>query len=452
VGLRGHPLSRFVVVAQEFDWEAEGQRLGETLGAFHCLVVLGDVPDDAALAALGIARVQARHRRVVVIDLLGESPPLQHLLGRDDAHGIVDCFLYGVSLNRVAVPVEQGGNLSIVPTGSEPPQYEQILAHPRWDRLIANARDTGSLLVIVVPSGAREIETLAAKGDGAIVVGDAVPPQLPFSRIVASVRRSVVAVPDAESSASGFDATLGTGSRRVAAIVGSVLAIIILASMTFWLAMRPYAHVARPADRLSDTSVAGREAVRRSIDSSTPPDSLTTATLAASMPVPINPADSTDAAGFAVVLESNSTRAGAILRQQRNARAMPAATFVPILVRGAQWYQSRVGAFARAAQADSLLQLLRDTGQLADSSSGRVVRAPLAFLLDSAVSPATASTLLAEYALREQPAYGLRQRDGTVHIYLGAFESPEESIPLAELLRASRDSVPPLVYRTGRVF
>ena len=84
------------------DWAERGRELGATLDACHAIVVAGADPVATAEVALGIARVQAAHRRVAVADLIGEAPPLQSLVTGDDPHGIVDSFLFGVSLNRVA--------------------------------------------------------------------------------------------------------------------------------------------------------------------------------------------------------------------------------------------------------------------------------------------------------------------------------------------------------------
>ena len=81
------------------DWTEEGRRIGVTLDAFHAVIVVGIDPVATAETALGIARVQAVHRRVAVGDLLGEAPPLQALVSGDDPHGLVDSFLFGVSLS-----------------------------------------------------------------------------------------------------------------------------------------------------------------------------------------------------------------------------------------------------------------------------------------------------------------------------------------------------------------
>jgi len=79
-----------------------------------------------------------------------------------------------------------------------------------------------------------------------------------------------------------------------------------------------------------------------------------------------------------------------------------------------------------------------------------VVRAPFAFLVDSAVAPSAVPGLLTYYADRGQPIYALRQSDGSARLYIGAFESPDQAALFVESLRAS-GIAPVLVYRRGRV-
>jgi hypothetical protein len=51
--------------------EAEGRRIATALDECGSAIVVGDDPAGAAEVALGIARAQARRRRVAVVDLIG---------------------------------------------------------------------------------------------------------------------------------------------------------------------------------------------------------------------------------------------------------------------------------------------------------------------------------------------------------------------------------------------
>ena len=170
------------------DWTQRGRELGATLDACHAVVVAGSDTVATAEVALGIARVQAVRRRVAVADLFGEAPPLQALVSSDDPHGIVDSFLFGVSLNRVAHAVPDAGELFIMPSGTSPIDYEDIFANPRWRRLAAGFREVGALLILAAPADAANLADLVYSTDGAVIVGDTVPGEIPVARTLAWLR------------------------------------------------------------------------------------------------------------------------------------------------------------------------------------------------------------------------------------------------------------------------
>jgi hypothetical protein len=163
------------------------------------------------------------------------------------------------------------------------------------------------------------------------------------------------------------------------------------------------------------------------------------------VPLVLNPQDSATATAYAVDVQKANTQAGAILRSAE----LPGGTFAPILVHGERWFRVLGGAFATRAGADSLLAALR-TQRVLEPLDGTTVRVPLAFLVDT-VGAAAAPEYLRSLAQRQLPVYGLRQDDGRVVVYAGAFESPEQSVLLIEPLRAARIE-PRLVYRQGRMF
>mgnify|MGYP000064711549 CR=1 FL=1 len=86
-------------------WEEAGAHVVGALAGVHAVLVTGRDPDAAARAAIGIGRIESARRRVAIGDLVGDVAPLVALMDADDVHGVVDSFLYGVSLNRVAHPV-----------------------------------------------------------------------------------------------------------------------------------------------------------------------------------------------------------------------------------------------------------------------------------------------------------------------------------------------------------
>ena len=105
------------------DWTEEGRRIGVTLDAFHAVIVVGVDPVATAETALGIARVQAVHRRVAVGDLLGEAPPLQSLVA-DKARELASQIRVGNENARVVTAVRDGSTIYRVVLGPYPTREE----------------------------------------------------------------------------------------------------------------------------------------------------------------------------------------------------------------------------------------------------------------------------------------------------------------------------------------
>ncbi|MEP6494189.1 MAG: SPOR domain-containing protein [bacterium] len=433
-----------------FDWEAAGLELGKRLGQYNALVVIGSDPVATGRVAVGLARTQAVTRRVAVGDLFAESPPIQDLVESDDPHGLVDSFLYGVSLSRIAYLVPGAGQLYVMPSGTEPPTYEDILPNPRWHRLAAGFREVKALLVLAVPASAPHIDDLVAATDGAILVGDAIPSGLSVSRVIGSVREPRRAPSDILVPA---DIAVPVPDRwskwRIASVAGIALTLV-AAAVAAWLAYRPLAKGGRPTTGRNPDTTRGLTQVNVTRADTSIRDSTLDTAAAALVTVPrvANPADSAIASAFAVQLMAANTQAGAILKLQQDGKDLPAATFASVLVQGARWFKVISGAYPTRSGADSLLDALKKRKKLIGDEG--VARLPFAFLIDSVPATAVPGTL-ATYADRGQPVYALRQQNGTAWLLVGAFESPEQSSLYAASLRAS-NITPVLVYRKGRPF
>ena len=459
------------------DWEEEGRQLAPTLDQCHAIVVVGGDMTATAQVALGIGRVQAHRRRVAIADLLGEAPPLQSLIQTDDPHGIVDSFLYGVSLNRIAYPVADAGALFVMPSGTEPIDYEDLFLNPRWRRLAAGFREVGALLILAAPANAPHLHQFVGATDGAVIVGDEVPGELPVSQSLAWVRprRSAPITLAAQSPhrRTPIEVNLVPArplsrapSRRMAPGIGGVLITILLAVAGFWFARRPFASDAKPRQGVAATSpaaaavtggaletdsVARAHAVTRdSILRDSAARAAALAVLPDSFPVlaPANPGDSATASAFAVVLENTNGLAGAILDLRGRYNSVPSGSYALDL--RTRYYQLVAGAYETRAGADSLLAQLRARKVLAPGF-GSVTILPYAFLVEENVASADVAPRLARAAARAQPVYALRRPDGAVALYFGAYESPQQaSLAVPAARRAGL--APTLVYRIGRVF
>lgn len=438
-------------------WEEEGRRLGSALDHQSCLLVAAADAEDAAALALGIGAAQARHRRVVVADLAGELAAIQRLVPADDVDGIGDAFRYGVSLNRIARAVGTTGNLFVLPSGTEPVADAEIYGHDRWRRLIAGFREVEALLLLIVPADAPSLAQLAVHADGAILAGETeLPPPirvLDVARPPGTERRLSPALPtpaDLRAAPAGVapagDAVPAEARERRLGWRGVAFGATLLAAGVVAVTVFARGPGLQGGVPLAATPAAGPPAERTV-------DSAAVSVGAERLPV-INPADSGAAAPYAVELAKYSTSLGALLRVRDELPAsLPGRTFavVPIGSEGTLWYRVLTGVSTSRRGADSLLVSLRSAHVIDDSGSGTVVSVPLAFRLRESVTPVAAASLVRQYLARGVPAYALRQGDGTVDLYAGAFESPEQAGLLAPLLRAAGVE-PTLVYRTGRTF
>jgi hypothetical protein len=450
------------------NWTQEGREIGVTLDACHAIVVIGGDPVSTAEVALGIARVQAQHRRVAVADMFGDAPPLRALVTSDDPHGVMDSVLYGVSLNRISHQVPDAGELYVMPSGTGPLDYEELFTSPRWKTMAAGFADDGALLVIAAPAGVAQVRRLVEATDGAVLVGDSVPADLPVAASLAWIRPKrhapmtvAMSLPPAQSVPTGVETVVPVDWwRRYTGPAAGVAAVMALAALALWFANRPLAE--RPTARrgVSAASMAGSAAaggaLRVARDSaardSVQRDSIGRAPIALSDSFPnltvANPLDSGTAAAYAVFLEETLTKSGAILNLEQKFKAVPVGTF-GVNAR-TRFFPVFAGAYASRGGADSLLAALR-AARVLGPGAGSVSTLPYAFLVESDIPAVTAPGRVAFFRASGHPVYGLRQPNGTIRLYFGAYSTPQQAaLAIPEVRKAKL--APTLVYRIGRVF
>jgi hypothetical protein len=424
-------------------WEDAGRQIASLLGSYSAVVVTSSDPVAAAHVALGIARAEATHRRVVVGDLVGDTPSLRSLVKDEDPHGITDSLLYGVSLNKIGYAVEGAENLYVMPSGTDPHIDEEILRSARWTRVAAGFGEVGALLLLVAPWDSKGLNDLIDKVDGAVLVKDTDLPAAPNSLVLARVASPTptLKIPLHRISARAaswkqhrwFYPALGAIGLLVIASVGLAL-MLARAGRAVRQPARVVAKAAPPAP--APTPPPPRP----------PPETLYVAP-------PANVNDSASAAAFAVELLVANTAEGANLFVRKNGAALPAAAVSPVAIdlERSKWYKVTAGAYTRRYQADSLLRALRNTGILTDSA-GSVTTAPLALVVDSVPTQGgivdAVRGAVDKYTARGLAVYALMQNDGGALIYAGAFSRADQS---AELIRTLRGAglKPVLVYRTG---
>jgi hypothetical protein len=442
--------------APEFDWEAAGRAVSPNIDRLNAIAVLGSDDTETARVALGIARTQARRRRVAVGDLLGNAEPIESLVPSDDAHGISDVFDYGLSLDRVARKVQGEPGLYVLPTGAFITDHAEIMSNRRWTKLAAGFKEEDGLLILAASVGTPDIEKLVLQLDGAVLVGHMAPAKLPVSRVLGIVReppppirpsQEVEAVPPRPSR---YVIRAPRSLWRIGSSLGIVIAALI-AGLGIWLSSRPFARSEWAPLWLRGTPLPAESAYVfiRGHDTAGILDS--NSTLATSRALGLLTAeDSASVAPYGISLINFNTQAGALLELQRIGASLRAGTFTPVLIRETPWFRVVVGAYPDSVSTAALLDTLRAHGT---SDAGRAVieRFPYALLVERNVADDAVASRVSVYQTRGLPVYALLQSDGTARLFAGAFKTPEEATLLYDALRTSGVQTS-LVYRTGRVY
>lgn len=411
-------------------WEAAGRQIAPMLGSYSAAVVAASDESAAAHVALGIGQIESAHRRVVIGDLVGEVAALQSLVQTDDPHGISDSFAYGISLNKIGQPIQGHSNLFIMPSGTGSVSDPEIYRNARWQRLANGFREMGALLLLVAPADAPELRELINQTDGAVLVGTSSLDFAPYLNVLARV-------PAAVETTEKKSAKHKTPAWRIAVYVIILLALLGVGGYMWYLNNAQSATRARMARK-----PALPQKMHEGVPTVAKPETLAIAP-------PANPEDSARASGYAVELAAWNTPEDAKLKLAQFGQYLPAGTIapVPIGIGRDLYYKLISGAFRDKWRAQSLLAELHKRSGLMETP-GTVVRTPYALLLDSAAAGHT-QALVQQYSNSGQPVYVLEQRDGTLKLYAGAFERPEDSATLMATLRAAKLN-PILVYRTGR--
>jgi hypothetical protein len=164
-------------------------------------------------------------------------------------------------------------------------------------------------------------------------------------------------------------------------------------------------------------------------------------------PEELNPGDTARAAAFAVELALVDEPAARRLYRNRPPNLL-SATIAPVAGDSVLSYRVASGAFTRRSTAANMLTELRTGGTLA-ATGGVVMRLPYAVQLESGVPRDSLRAVLNRFRARDISAYALAQPNGSSHIYVGAFATPNEARALLADLQAA--GVPAaLAVRIGR--
>jgi len=489
-------------------WEAEGHRHAAELDGCAGAVIIGERPTTAAEVALGIARVQARRRRVAVADTVGELGPLEDLVPMDAPYGLVDSFFYGVSLQKIAYTVDPAKNLMIFPSGAAPIDHEALLGSDRWLKLLEGFRAAEGLLLVVAPAESSALSSIIEVMDGVVLVGNVA--AAPGTRVLAHARLPVIPArptpvtstpisvaqvarepflppapppppaqpphsyspdtpsPEPDAFAEAADAAAADGphveregetalvppwAREDAFNAPAAPPPGTAKTFSFWATIIVGAIVGAALITWATTAMLSRgNADSFSTDSARAVAHGAGAVLAKSGGDSVPSAFAADSAPYSVVVADVSSATGANSELDlESSRGFPAVTYAPYARKdGGLSYTILTGALRDSATADSLLRAVRAKGYK-NASAAHIVRLPYAVQIQTGVSPDQASMFVHAYVNKGLPLYPLVQSDGSATLYAGAFRTAEQALPLVTRFLANGDK-PTVTLRTGRAF
>jgi hypothetical protein len=441
------------------------------------VAVVGSEPISTGAAALDLARAEARHRRVMIVDLIGDAPPLRAVVATDDPHGVSDAFAYGVSFGVITRHTTVHPNVSIIPSGTEPIPFATALPSARWTQLIDHVRARGELIVFAILSSTPAMGSLTDRVDCVIAAPSRLHEVLEAVLAAATTPADAMAENVAPPAAGPKPARrpvlpVATRSRfdfSNRSLIGGVTAIAAIVIVAFgWGVMhrqgtderarRANIAAGRNPDR-ADTETSSAQLAAGAADSTaaaqgSPEVSAAAAAAAADSAPGMAPFDSANGATYAVRVATYPTFVEALRALRRLKPARPAATITPIVRPnepagikggGTPVFALMVGASHTMAPLDTVVAHWPFQSGFAPSI---VVHAPFGLLLAGGLPTDSARRLAASLVKRGVPAYVLVTPAGGGKVYAGAFDSADQAAPLATSLR-NIGFAPIVAYRTG---
>lgn len=122
--------------------------------------------------AVNLAAIIAQGgKRVTIIDADLRRPKMHRFLGLPNQFGLSDLFRGPIAVKSVSQQTTNLKNVSIVTSGSLPPNPTELLASARMDQILHEAERESDIIVLdSPPSLVADVQVLAARVDGVILV------------------------------------------------------------------------------------------------------------------------------------------------------------------------------------------------------------------------------------------------------------------------------------------
>lgn len=418
--------------------------LAATLFADQAVIALTPATSDLAWAARvsrsAAGAVARSGRRVGLVDLSLEHPALRSAGPGEE--GIVDAFVFGVSLSHVAH--EEEPNLHVIGVGTQPPDPAEVWASERWVRLARGFRQEGALLLLFVPPGA--LPHLRAPLDGLVVlapqgyppdsptfpgIGQQLQQGVPLLAVVCEAHPATASGPPPEPARPSIRTARAPAGRPQRLPARPAVVIPVLVAGGAALAALLWRGSPRPAPPAAAGTPAAEPASRPADDSGSAAARSGRGTAA----VPAQTPDAGDSLFYSVQVAAFSRAEQAAAYAERLARrAGGAATVSPVrLGRQGLWFRVMVGVLPTAAGADSLLRELWRL-KLVERPSGTILRTPHAYLV-ARPGGGEAAAVVEGVRRRGMAGYIVAAPGGEVQVLVGAFEDPEQARAADSLLR-----------------
>ncbi len=137
------------------------------------LLITSTGPNEGkTTVAVNLAGVIAQGgRKVIVMDADLRRPKVHRFLGLSNQFGLTDMFRGDVTLRMISQQTRELENVSVVTTGSLPPNPAELLGSTKMDRILDEAEQEADIVILdSPPSLVADVQILAAKVDGVVLV------------------------------------------------------------------------------------------------------------------------------------------------------------------------------------------------------------------------------------------------------------------------------------------
>ena len=183
------------------------------------LLVAPDATEQALQRAVTLADLRGGEGlSTVLADAAVASPRLHEVVDVPNVEGLADLFLFGASFEHVRRR-PSGRHFDFVPTGAYVPEPESVLDSSRWDRIAADLRGAGTMLMLFTTAGTPGIGSLSRRIGRAVVLDDGSGLERLTTRLDETCEVLAVVQP-AGVGAAGAPAAAAAGAGEAAPVAG----------------------------------------------------------------------------------------------------------------------------------------------------------------------------------------------------------------------------------------